>query len=392
MSEYILTERQEFKDIINNKQPKNNILLLKNYVTENNIKYKIINYDKKYLCSLSTFLYYGIYRSLILDEKNNVLCFSPVKTISFEYFINKYPNKTEDIIAEEFIEGTMINLFYDKNINKWEISTKKSVSANVYFYKNLNSKSFNAMFYETLNYIDFNIEEICDKKLCYSFVLQHPENRIVVPFKYPKLYLIDIYQIETKEDIDKNKEIIVKTIFNWKNDKLSFPIHYTKWNNYNDLLEKYCSDTTSYETLGVIIKNIKTGERCKIRNPEYLKVKELQGNICDLEFRYLILRKQNKIEEYLKYFPENYESFLKYEKKINVFCVNLYNYYYDCFIKKIIKISNCIFKYKPHLYNLHNIYINELKQKKLYINYKEIEKYINNIDVELLMFSLKDIC
>ena len=392
MSEYILTERQEFKDIINNKEPKNNILLLKNYVTENNIKYKIINYDKKYLCSLCTFLYYGIYRSLILDEKNNVLCFSPVKTIPFEYFINKYPNKTEDIIAEEFIEGTMINLFYDKNINKWEISTKKSVSANVYFYKNLNSKSFNAMFYETLNYIDFNIEEICDKKLCYSFVLQHPENRIVVPFKYPKLYLIDIYQIETKEDIDKNKEIIVKTIFNWKNDKLSFPIHYTKWNNYNDLLEKYCSDTTSYETLGVIIKNIKTGERCKIRNPEYLKVKELQGNICDLEFRYLILRKQNKIEEYLKYFPENYESFLKYEKKINVFCVNLYNYYYDCFIKKIIKISNCIFKYKPHLYNLHNIYINELKQKKLYINYKEIEKYINNIDVELLMFSLKDIC
>ena len=115
MSEYILTERQEFKDIINNKQPKNNILLLKNYVTENNIKYKIINYDKKYLCSLSTFLYYGIYRSLILDEKNNVLCFSPVKTISFEYFINKYPNKTEDIIAEEFIEGTMINLFYDKD-------------------------------------------------------------------------------------------------------------------------------------------------------------------------------------------------------------------------------------------------------------------------------------
>ena len=44
-----------------------------------------------------------------------------------------------------------------------------------------------------------NIENM-DKTLCYSFVLQHPENRIVVPFNYPCLYLVAVYHIERKED------------------------------------------------------------------------------------------------------------------------------------------------------------------------------------------------
>ena len=42
------------------------------------------------------------------------------------------------------------------------------------------------------NNLNFNL---LDKNFCYSFVLQHPENRIVVSFTTPQLYLISIFNI-----------------------------------------------------------------------------------------------------------------------------------------------------------------------------------------------------
>jgi hypothetical protein len=42
------------------------------------------------------------------------------------------------------------------------------------------------------NSMSFNL---LDKKYSYSFVVQQPENRIVVPFKSPQLYLVAVYSI-----------------------------------------------------------------------------------------------------------------------------------------------------------------------------------------------------
>ena len=102
-------------------------------------------------------------------------------------------NSENNICYEEFVEGTMINLFYDKNINKWECATRSTIGANVKFYQN-SSKTFREMFFETfdLYHIDYND---FDKNCCYSFILQHKENRIVVPNKENKIYLCECYEI-----------------------------------------------------------------------------------------------------------------------------------------------------------------------------------------------------
>ena len=44
--------------------------------------------------------------------------------------MEKYPITTDsnnNCYAEEFIEGTMINLFYDVSVDDWEICTKSNV-------------------------------------------------------------------------------------------------------------------------------------------------------------------------------------------------------------------------------------------------------------------------
>ena len=52
-----------------------------------------------------------------------------------------------DVVAEEFVEGTMINLFYDYSScadsssgedGEWEISTRSTVGAKMYYYQNDN--------------------------------------------------------------------------------------------------------------------------------------------------------------------------------------------------------------------------------------------------------------
>ena len=50
--------------------------------------------------------------------------------------MEKYPitnNKKDNCYAEEFVEGTMINLFYDDTIDDWVICTKSKVGAKMYF-------------------------------------------------------------------------------------------------------------------------------------------------------------------------------------------------------------------------------------------------------------------
>ena len=106
--------------------------------TENNQLYKIITYDKSVLNydSVDT---YGLCRSVIINSKNNVVGFAPPKSFQADKFLELYPSPIDDIIAQEFVEGTMINVFFDPTIGLaggWEIATRNIVGATCGFFKN----------------------------------------------------------------------------------------------------------------------------------------------------------------------------------------------------------------------------------------------------------------
>ena len=78
----------------------------------NNSNYSVIRYDKNFLCA-DLIHSYGLCRSVILNSGGQVVCFAPPKSYKPDIFIQKYPENTDGIQAEEFIEGTMINVFFD---------------------------------------------------------------------------------------------------------------------------------------------------------------------------------------------------------------------------------------------------------------------------------------
>ena len=84
----------------------------------------------------------------------------------------------------------MINLFYDSTISKWEIATKTTVGGKVSFFKD--QLTFSDIFEEICKELNINFD-MFSKDNCYSFVMQHPKNRFVIPIVDKKLYLIAIY-------------------------------------------------------------------------------------------------------------------------------------------------------------------------------------------------------
>jgi hypothetical protein len=383
-----------FNDIVKNANDTGSTILKLNKVecrTSNNTIYRIVRYDKNFL-NVDLISTYGLCRSVIINNNNKVVGIAPPKSIPCHDFIKKYDEKVDSIIAEEFIEGTMINVFWDDSIGlngAWEISTRNTVGATSSFYKGPKSQTFRDMFLEALKETNLLLNNL-EKEFCYSFVLQHPSNRIVVPFKKPQLYLVAVYSIFNETDniyVKVNNSQDFRDVFHALNTSIRFPEIY-KFDNYSELIEKYGSMNTSYDILGVVLYNRNTGERAKIRNPVYEQVRNLRGNQPKLQYQYLSLRKEGKVGDFLKFYPENKKNFSTYRDQVHLFTDTLFKNYISCYIKKEKPLILFSDQYRTHMFNLHQKYLNELREKKQIINSIVVQKYVNEMQPSLLMYCL----
>jgi hypothetical protein len=387
-----LSELPDFNNLVNGSISESKILKLQQIEcrTSNKQKYSVIRYIKEYLC-LDMIPTYGLCRSVILNSTNNVVGFAPPKSIPSDSFIKMYPDKSEHLVAQEFIEGTMINAFWDPSVGltgSWEISTRNTVGATSSFFKGANQKTFRTMFLEAMTAINLSLDSL-NKDLCYSFVLQHPDNRIVVPFKNPDLYLVAVYHIKI---VDGNWTALSYPMsdlknYNWGPAAIKFPQEYT-WNTYTELIEKYASMNTSYSVMGVVVYNNLTGERMKIRNPVYEQVRSLRGNQPKLQYQYLSLRKEGKVADFLKFYPENKKEFSTFRDQVHLFTSTLFANYIACYVKKEKPLKEFSDQYRTHMFNIHKIFMDDLREKKMFVTNTTVINYVNNLHPSLLMYCL----
>jgi hypothetical protein len=387
-----LSALPDFNNLVNGTITESKILKIQQIEcrSSNQQKYSVIRYLKEYMC-LDMIPTYGLCRSVILNSVNNVVGFAPPKSIPSDTFIKMYPEKTDHLIAQEFIEGTMINVFWDPSVGLvggWEISTRNTVGATSSFFKGANQKSFRDMFLEAAKEVNLSLETL-NTEFCYSFVLQHPDNRIVVPFKKPDLYLVAVYHVK---NIDGNIMVLSYPMddlknYNWGPTAIKFPQVYA-WNTYSDLIEKYASMNTVYDTMGAVVYNNLTGERMKIRNPVYEQVRSLRGNQPKLQYQYLSLRKEGKVSDFLKFYPENKKEFSAFRDQIHLFTSTLFTNYIACYVKKEKPLKEFSEQYRTHMFNIHKIYMDELREKKMFVTNTIVINYVNNLHPSLLMYCL----
>ena len=357
---------------------------------QNDRNYKIIRYNKEYLLD-ELIKSSGLFRSVILNDENKIIVFSPPKSLNSDAFISAYEKDVLNCRAEQYVEGTMINVFNDHG--EWEIATRSTVGGKITFFRvDGNITTFRHMFLDACNYVNLDFDYL-DKSLCYSFILQHPENRIVSPIVEKGIYLAKVYKIDKYNvtEIDKREQVklIVANARNIEGRPLpliKLPLEYT-FKTFEELKEKYASMNTPYEDVGVMVY-ASNGDRTKFRNPNYEEIRLLRGNQPKLEYHYLSLRKTGKMEQYLKYFPEYKKKFLEFREKLHRFTKNLHQNYVSCYVKKEMPLKDFPSQYRSIMYNLHQFYLNELRESSQYVSNAVVIQFVNNLHPSQQMFLL----
>tara|TARA_B100001175_G_scaffold121429_1_gene103366 strand:- start:105 stop:647 length:543 start_codon:yes stop_codon:yes gene_type:complete len=128
------------------------------------------------------------------------------------------------------------------------------------------------------------------------------------------------------------------------------------------------------------------GTRTKIRNNNYEIVRKLRGNQPKLQYNYLCLKQENKVKEFLKYYPEHNVIFNKFKQLTYNYTNELFINYISCFIRKEKPLKEYEFQYKNHMYKLHEKFKNELKPYGKTIDKKIVIDYVNSLHPAQQMF------
>lgn len=424
--------------------------------------YTILKYNKDYLYkpmmnlkkikNKQKYDTLGLFRSLVFN-KERLLSFAPPKSYDFEDLIqditsyySSHPHPHHPIRIKPFIDGTLIHVFYDGS--KWKIATRSVIDAKSNFYHyhshyhsnvnvnvnvNVNSKSFHDMFYDCLHYTHFDLNTL-DKRFSYSFVMQHPENRIVSPVHEPNLYLCGVYQIENNRfvnnqdksvvcsyrihqlDLEHHNNVFISHLFKDSNIHMIQSIsNMTSFLNTDTNSNMNTNTNTKTKTLAdIYISRLYTcisellnpntpyyiqgyvfefmGKRYKIINEHYRYVRrELRGNQAKLQYQFYHLRRQNRIQEYLTIFPEDSDYFQYLEHQLNQFIGYIYRLYVDTFIRKIHSLNDADMNnsLRHQLHGIHKLYLEYLFPRYRKVTYHDVYLHITCMEPAQLMSSVK---
>lgn len=344
-------------------------------------KYTIRTLESEYLPNAD--LTMRMYRSVITNQTGEIVCIAPAQSMTNDMFFHLCVDG--DMRITEIIEGTMVNLFWETD--KWEIATKRSVGGNYHFFRNQyfpdlpepEQKTFRQMFLEGLGASDVN--EFANslnlsKQYCYSFVLQHPCNHIVINVNAPAAYLVSCYEII-------NHSCRYVDVFSLKptfmNTNVRFPRFFDDWSdvcahpieNLFDDDEKTRSierktgimehvtqciqnPLNSFNVPGIMITHLQTGFRTSYENAKYAEVKLLRGNNPNLHYQYLVLRKIDKTAQFLQYFPQYSAHFAKFREHFETFATRIHRLYLNVHVLKITTLDSVTDKRdKYHIEKLH---------------------------------------
>lgn len=359
----------------------------KNYVIVNNTNRD--SYDE-----------YSIYRSMILNETQQVLSYAPPKGLNEEGFYQKYG---DDFASGKFqinqiIEGTMVNLFHDGD--HWEISTKGAIGGNYWYYRNSYDEedkkqmTFREMFVESLGYSrDTSFENIelissLPKDHIYSFVVQHPDNHIVLDILHPALYLVSVFRKETECIVEWIPLSAIECWKVFKNSKILFPANYSV--EVGELLtyESLCDVVNRNLTPGMMVTNVESGDRLAIRNNEYLRLKDLRGNNPNMQYHFYSLMRAGQVPSFLDHFPKYEKIFAKFSKQLHDFIRTIHDAYVVYYVQKRGKqviIPQNIF---THIYKLHyDIHIPSIATgSKVIVTKQIVTDYIHSMEPKEIFY------
>jgi hypothetical protein len=317
----------------------------------------------------------GSFRSVVWDVlKNEPVSVAPVKSETGE---SMPPTPSTDaFIIERFIDGVMICGFYDQYNKVWRFHTRSTLNANCRFYSQ--TKSFRQMFEEgvftAMTWSNFLAS--LDPTTQYTWVLQHPENRIVVHVTTPTVVCVQ------KQTYLSGTLVAVTTPTLFDVAKITVA-------SWSDLSNKLQLENAHFKhnLQGYVIKN-GLSFRWKVRGEAYNRVRKLRGNSARRDYLWLSQWRTNTLRDYLALYPEERHSANAIVDKWKTISRTVYNLYTDVFKARSLPKAQIPPKYRPFVFGLHNMYINELKPQSKTVDWQTALQYMNTRDTAQALYAI----
>ena len=198
-------------------------------------------------------------------------------------------------VVQEKIDGSLMKCWYDKGT--WHLSTNGTIDA---FEAPLGDFgiSFGDYFVECLYCPLEHFYDNLDTRFCYMFEMVGPKNRVVIEYKYPKLYGLGKRNMQTMEESEYDGPC--GPCYN-----IELPKRYALY-NLDEVVK--VATALSKEEEGFVVSD-QFFNRMKVKSPEYLMASHLANNGIITKKRALKMIFNETYDDFLAYCPQ-YKDFI----------------------------------------------------------------------------------
>lgn len=320
------------------------------------------------------------FRSVVWDtEDNRPVCVAPPKAE-----LSEVPTgETVDLQVQDFLDGTMMNTFSTKDDMKTlHVTSRTQLDASGTFYS---TKTFSELFEEALTEMGYSsradLQSILPKPSSsaaatfVSFLLQHPEHRVVSRPRSPRLFMIHLGEVSSDGTVTLTESVP---------DEFgqfavpSYPMTGYRTQSDLDSFFKGMVESKGWFFQGLTFKD-GTGRRWRSRNPNYLYLRALRGSEATDMDRFLRLRGEGKVVDYLKHYSEDRETYWTFEQRLRAATKSAFDAYCEVHKAHAKKLGDLPKSVQPCVFRLHSHYLNDLKPKKDSIKMKDAVEVVNTM-------------
>lgn len=326
----------------------------------------------------------GMFRSVVWDTVANLpVCVAPVKAEDGAPPLNKTFTSIQD-----FLDGVLMQVYVTAaEPTVLRVCSRTKIGAGTGFYS---SKTFSEMFTEciaatpvrTLDTLLMHLRETMDtvsaSSAFASFVLQHPEHRIVAKIHSPDINMVHMGTVSATGLVTMMEQAAEWPPALRRLQISSYPVKaFGSEDEIQDLMRRTAVQN-GFRWQGLVFKD-GTGARWRLRSPGYLTIRTLRGSEATEVDRFLRLRNEGQVLEYLKHYGEERKNFWAFESILRERTADILSAYSAVHKAHTLKFSELPAAYKTPVHLLHVEYLNVLRQKKHTVQLNTVIGIVNGL-------------
>jgi len=309
------------------------------------------------------------FRSVVWNkETHRPVSVTPFKSIEGESLPTDI---ITNYVIETFVDGILIGTYW--NGTTWKIHTRSMLGAHCRYYS---QRTFRELFEQI---IPSNFYEILDKTVCYSWILQHPENRIVCEIRSPRVFLVGAYRIQA----DGTVIPLPRSELTSLEEYLPREHNFSSWEALKARLLEW-NERYHHNAQGFVVREVASGTRWKLRTESYNKIRLLRDNTPRLDYIWLTQWKAHTLPLYLKIFPEEKRQAEVILNRLKTITNELFQLYTAKF--KARSSPEIPPKFRSILQAMHQHYYNVLKPDGKTLTFREAIDWMNQRDIPQMLY------